>query len=108
MTTKRSASATASRPVDISAGRSRIDCERLPGRLGGDKAADIDEIIRDDPKADPTFHAVVAAITATLEAMSTLADADAPLASGTPSLSDCGTIASSAHACGLHSCCRGL
>jgi hypothetical protein len=62
-------------------GRSRIDCGRLPGRLGGDKAADIDQIIRDDPKADPTFHAVVAAIAATLEAMSTLADADAPLAS---------------------------
>jgi hypothetical protein len=31
----------------------------LRGRLGGDKATDVDEIVCDDPEADPAFHTVV-------------------------------------------------
>jgi hypothetical protein len=44
--------------------------DRLGVGLGDGKAADVDQIIRNDPKADPTFHAIVATIAATLQAMS--------------------------------------
>src|SRR6516165_2942898 len=74
-------------PVGTGAGRGQIGSGRLCGGLGSDKAADVDEVVSDDPQSDPALHAVVATITATLEPMPTLADADASLASGTPSLS---------------------
>src|SRR5215510_1052190 len=59
---------------------------RLGGRLGGDSVAEIDEIVGDDPEPDPALHSIVAGIAASVETMPTLADADAPLASGAPSL----------------------
>ena len=64
----------------------RIDSERLGGWLGSEEAADVDEVVSDDLESDPALHAVVATIAATLQPMPTLADADASLASGTPSL----------------------
>ena len=54
--------------------------------MGDGKAADVNKIIGNDPKPDPAFHAIVTTIAATLQAMSTLADTDASLASGAPSL----------------------
>ena len=59
----------------------------LRGRLGSDRAADVDEIVGNDPEADPAPHSIVAAISAPLETMSALAHADASLTPGAPSLS---------------------
>src|SRR5262249_19529247 len=95
---------------------------RLCGGLGSDRAADVDEVVRDDPESDPALHAVVATITATLEPMPTLADADASLASGTPSLpvaeptllllmlaaGTLGSVVGNAHALDTFGFCRGL
>src|SRR6516165_3606460 len=83
----RSARATSARPAGRRRHRRRIDAIDLRGRPSGDQNGEVDEVIGDDRKANPAFHAVVATIAAALEAMPTLADADASLASGTPSLS---------------------
>jgi hypothetical protein len=79
-------------PIIWSAGRygswtGQIGSGRLCGSLGSDESADVDEVVSDDSESDPALHAVVATITATLEPMPTLADADASLASGTPTRS---------------------
>ena len=59
---------------------------RLCGRLSSDRAADIDEIVGDDPEADPALHSIVAGISASLETVSAFAYTDASLAPGAPSL----------------------
>src|SRR5215472_3396976 len=61
-------------------------CGQLAGWPGNDNAAEVDEIVGDDPEADPALHSIVARIAASVETMPTLADADAPLAPGAPSL----------------------
>jgi hypothetical protein len=43
-----------------------IDCARPGGWLSGDKAADVDDIVGDDPKIDPAFRAIVTTVEATL------------------------------------------
>jgi hypothetical protein len=58
----------------------------VAGWAGGDSAADIDEIIGDDPKPDPALHSIAAGISAPVEAMPSLAHTDASLAPGAPSL----------------------
>ena len=58
----------------------------LFGRLIFDCAPDIDQVIGDHPEADPALHAIVAAITTSIEAMSPLAYTDASFASRAPSL----------------------
>ena len=61
-------------------------CGRLDGWLGSDSAAEIDKIVGDDPEPHPALHSIVAGISAPVEAMSTLAHADATFAPGAPSL----------------------
>src|SRR6516165_7216485 len=61
-------------------------CGRLGGWLGSDSAAEINEIVGDDPEPHPALHSIVAGISAPVEAMSTLAHADATFAPGAPSL----------------------
>jgi hypothetical protein len=51
-----------------------------------DRATDVDDIVGDDPEADPAVHSEVALVAAAVEAMSPFDDADAPLASGAPFL----------------------
>jgi hypothetical protein len=53
-------------------------CGRLDGWLGSDSAAEINEIVGDDPEPHPALHSIVARISAPVEAMSTLAHADGP------------------------------
>ena len=69
-------------PVDDRRGCDRGDLwrgGRLRGRLGSDRAANIDEVVGDDPEADPAPHSIIAAISAPLETVSALAHTDAPL-----------------------------
>jgi hypothetical protein len=54
--------------------------------LLGESATNIDEIVGDHAKPNPTLHPVVTFVPAAIEAMSTLGHADAPLASGSPFL----------------------
>src|SRR6516165_5346754 len=63
------------------------------GAVGGlwvalvlDRATNIDEVVGKHPKSDPTFDADIAAISAAVETMPPLGDADAPLAAGAPFL----------------------
>src|SRR5271166_171138 len=75
------------RPAGPTLGGTAQDCrDQLGGRLGSDSAAEIDEIVGDDPKPDPALHSIVAGISAPVEAMSSLAHTDAALAPGAPSL----------------------
>ena len=48
--------------------------------------ANIDDVVGDDAKPDPTLHSGIALIAAAAEPMSPLDDADASLASGPPFL----------------------
>ena len=48
--------------------------------------ANIDDVVGDDPKPDPTLHSGIALIAAAAEPVSPLDDADASLASGPPFL----------------------
>ena len=51
-----------------------------------DRATNIDEVVGKHPKSDPAFDADIAAISAAVETMPPLGDADAPLAAGAPFL----------------------
>src|SRR5215468_8478226 len=51
-----------------------------------DCATNIDEVVGKHPKSDPAFDADIAAISAAVETMPPLGDADAPLAAGAPFL----------------------
>ena len=76
-------------PVDDRRGCDRGDLwrgGRLRGRLGSDRTAKIDEVVGDDPEADPAPHSIIAAISAPLETVSALAHTDAPLTPRAPSL----------------------
>src|SRR5215470_6652032 len=54
--------------------------------LALDRATNIDEVVGKHPKSDPAFDADIAAISAAVETMPPLGDADAPLAAGAPFL----------------------
>ncbi len=54
--------------------------------LPADRVADIDQIVGNYPEADPALHPVITAISTTVQAVPSLAHADAPLAPGAPSL----------------------
>ena len=86
--------------TDGSARLCRSTARGLRGRLGSDHAADVDEVVGDDPETDPAPHSVVAAVSAPIEAVTTLADTDATFASRYAIAGRCGTIASSARAGG--------
>jgi hypothetical protein len=49
-------------------------------------AADVDDIVGDDPATGPAGHSDIALVAAAAQAMSSFDDADAPLASGAPFL----------------------
>ena len=51
-----------------------------------ERATNIDEVVGNHPKSDPTLHADVAPISAAVKTMPPLGDADAPLAAGAPLL----------------------
>ena len=51
-----------------------------------DRTTNIDEVVGKHPKSDPAFDADIAAISAAVETMPPLGDADAPLAAGAPFL----------------------
>src|SRR6516164_459482 len=51
-----------------------------------DRATNIDEVVGKHPKSDPAFDANIASISAAVETMPPLGDADAPLAAGAPFL----------------------
>ena len=51
-----------------------------------DGEADIDQVVGDHSETDPALHPIITSIAATVEAVATLADADAALAPGAPSL----------------------
>src|SRR5207245_711716 len=58
----------------------------LRGRLLFDGATDVDKIVGDDAKTDPSVHSDEALVAATDEAVPSLDHADASLASGAPFL----------------------
>ena len=59
---------------------------RLPYRLLGDDAADVDQVIGDHAEADPALHSGIALVSAAIETVSPFDHADASLASGAPFL----------------------
>ena len=61
-------------------------CQFVRGTSLSERAANIDEIVCNHAEPDPALHAFVTFVPAAIEAMSALADADASLASGSPSL----------------------
>src|SRR5215467_10659202 len=67
----------------------RIECGLraiLLRRLFGYRPTNVNEIVGDDTKPDPTLHSTFALVAATREPMSPLGYADAPLTSGAPFL----------------------
>ena len=67
--------------------RREQDCGgQLVGWPGSDSVAEVDEFVGDDPKPDPALHSIVAGIPRPVETVPTLADTDAPLTPGAPSL----------------------
>src|SRR6266436_5580278 len=56
------------------------------GPLQSQAAADLDDVVRDDSKADPSLHTFQASIAAAVQPMTTFQHADAALASGPPTL----------------------
>jgi hypothetical protein len=72
-------------PVNI--GGPAQDCGgQLCGWPDNDGMAEIDEIVGDDPEADPAFHSIVAGIPASVETVATLAYADTALTPRAPLL----------------------
>ena len=51
-----------------------------------DRATNIDEVVGKHPKSDPAFDADIASISAAVETVPPLGDADSPLAAGAPFL----------------------
>ena len=51
-----------------------------------DHPAYVEQVVGDHPETDPALHSVIAAISASTEAVATFADADATFASRTPTL----------------------
>ena len=72
-------------PMNIG-GTAQDCCGQLGGWPESDSMAEIDEIVGDDPEADPAPHSIVTAISAPLETMSALALTDTSLAPGAPFL----------------------
>src|SRR6516162_1918869 len=52
----------------------------------GQRASDINEIIRDHTEPDPAFHSIITFVPAAIETVAPLGDADASLGSGPPFL----------------------
>src|SRR5262252_8083783 len=52
--------------------------------LALDRATNIDEVVGKHPKSDPAFDADIASISAAVETVPPLGDADSPLAAGAP------------------------
>src|SRR5882724_8597085 len=59
---------------------------RLRCRLHLDGVADVDNVVGDHAEPDPTLHSGIAFVAAAIEPVSPLGDADASLASRSPSL----------------------
>src|SRR3989449_8796190 len=59
---------------------------RTLSTLHREAPADLDQVIGDHAESDPAFHAVESSVAATTQTMAALEHADAPLASGPPSL----------------------
>ena len=65
---------------------SRVVAVGTLGPLQGQTAPDLDNVVRDYSKANPSLHTCKASIPATIQSMTTLQHADAAFASGPPTL----------------------
>jgi hypothetical protein len=75
------------KPAGSAGGLMKIDV--LGGLRGGSffhGPADVDDVVGDDPEANPALHSDVALVATAAEAVSPFDDADASLASGAPFL----------------------
>src|SRR5437879_8881490 len=81
----------------LSAGSTR----RAPysSTLHREAPADLDQVIGDHAESNPAFHAVESSVAATTQSMAALEHADAPLASGPPSLAGAAFAISGAPRC---------
>src|SRR5712692_6544114 len=71
-------------PLDPFASRARA--ATTLGPLHSEIAADLDDVVRDHSKANPSPHTCKASVPAAIQSMTTLQHADAAFASGPPAL----------------------
>src|SRR5712692_11825730 len=65
---------------------SRVIAVGTSGPLQCQAATNLDDVVRDHPKANPSLHAFKASVPAAIQSMTTLQHADAAFASGPPAL----------------------
>ena len=65
----------------------RVVAVKTSGSLQGEAAADLDDVVGDNAKADPALYTCAPSIAAAIQSVAPLQHADAAFASGPPALS---------------------